>query len=77
MGTGPPSGRLRQHWLMTKTHLWTVFIGPYEALGQFLRLAREFQVEQQTLREVQAKMKETMDDVWTQHAAAGGVRRRS
>lgn len=43
----------------------------YEALGQFLRLAREIQVEQQGLSEVQAKMKETLDDVWAQHATSG------
>lgn len=43
----------------------------YDALGQFLRLAREIQVEQRTLGEVQAKMKETIDEVWALHAANG------
>ncbi len=43
----------------------------YEALGQFLTLARKIQVEQQSLAEVQAKMKETLDDVWAQQEAKG------
>lgn len=43
----------------------------YEALGQFLRLAREIQVEQQGLAVVQAKMKETLDEVWSQQHAKG------
>ncbi|WP_437933818.1 hypothetical protein [Sorangium sp. So ce341] len=43
----------------------------YEALGQFLRLARDIQVEQKNLVEVQAKMKETLDEVWAQKAAEG------
>lgn len=43
----------------------------YEALGQFLRLAREIQVEQQSLSASQAKMKDTLDEVWAQHAARG------
>jgi hypothetical protein len=43
----------------------------YEALGQFLRMARDIQVEQQALAEVQARMKDTLDDVWAQHAAKG------
>jgi hypothetical protein len=43
----------------------------YEALGQFLRLAREFQVEQKSMADVQAKMKETLDNVWCNQAAKG------
>lgn len=43
----------------------------FEALGQFLRLAREIQVEQKSLAELQAKMKETLDEVWAEHAARG------
>lgn len=43
----------------------------YEALGQFLRLARQIQVEQQSIAEVQARMKATLDDVWAQQIARG------
>jgi hypothetical protein len=43
----------------------------YEALGQFLRLAREIQVEQKNLAEVQMKMKETLDEVWAENAVKG------
>jgi hypothetical protein len=43
----------------------------YEALGQFLRMARQIQVEQQSLAQVQVKMKETLDDVWVQQVAKG------
>ncbi|WP_441292047.1 hypothetical protein ACSRUE_17930 [Sorangium sp. KYC3313] len=43
----------------------------YEALNQFLTMARKIQVEQQSLADVQAKMKETLDDVWAQQAAKG------
>ncbi|XXY48541.1 hypothetical protein WME91_51915 [Sorangium sp. So ce269] len=43
----------------------------HEALGQFLRMAREIQVEQKTLAEVQAKMKETLDEVWAEFMAKG------
>lgn len=43
----------------------------YEALGQFLRMARKIQVEQKSLGEVQAKMKETLDEVWAQQVAKG------
>jgi hypothetical protein len=43
----------------------------YEALGQFLRLARDIQVEQLGIAEVQARMKETLDDVWAQQTAKG------
>jgi hypothetical protein len=48
-------------------------LGPllHEALGQFLRMAREIQVDQKSLAETQAKMKETLDDVWAQEAAKG------
>lgn len=42
-----------------------------EALSQFLRLARDIQVEQRSLHEVQAKMKATLDDVWAQQVAKG------
>lgn len=43
----------------------------YEALGQFLTLARKIQVEQQSLAEVQAQMKSTLDEVWAQQEAKG------
>ena len=43
----------------------------YEALGQFLTLARKIQVEQQSLVEVQRLMKATLDDVWAQQEAKG------
>jgi hypothetical protein len=43
----------------------------YEALGQFLRLAREIQVEQKSIAEVQARMKETLDEVWAQQMMKG------
>jgi hypothetical protein len=43
----------------------------YEALGQFLRLARQIQVEQASMAEIQAKMKATLDDVWAEHTAKG------
>jgi hypothetical protein len=43
----------------------------YEALGQFLTLARKIQVEQQSLVEVQAQMKATLDEVWAQQEAKG------
>ena len=33
--------------------------------------AREIHVEQQGIAEVQAKMKETLDEVWAQHTAKG------
>jgi hypothetical protein len=42
-----------------------------EALGQFLLLARKIQVEQQNLAQVQAKMKETLDEVWAQQVVKG------
>lgn len=43
----------------------------FEALNQFLRLARDIQVEQKSLAEVQAKMKDTLDEVWAEQAAKG------
>jgi hypothetical protein len=43
----------------------------YEALDQFLRMAREIQVEQKTMAELQTKMKETLDDVWAAQATKG------
>jgi peptidoglycan hydrolase CwlO-like protein len=43
----------------------------YEALGQFLSMARKIQVENQNIAEVQAKMKETLDEMWAQQAAKG------
>ncbi len=39
----------------------------YEALGQFLRFARDIQVEQKSMVETQAKMKDTLDEVGEQH----------
>ncbi|WP_437968160.1 hypothetical protein WMF04_02175 [Sorangium sp. So ce260] len=43
----------------------------YEVLNQFLTMARKIQVEQQGLADVQAKMKETLDEIWAQQAAKG------
>jgi hypothetical protein len=43
----------------------------FDALNQFLRLARDIQVEQKSLRETQVKMKETLDEVWAQEVAKG------
>ncbi|WP_437309613.1 hypothetical protein [Sorangium sp. So ce388] len=43
----------------------------YEALNQFLMMARKIQVDQQTIAEVQARMNETLDDVWAQQASKG------
>jgi|CZKU01.1.fsa_nt_gi hypothetical protein len=43
----------------------------FDALNQFLRMAREIQVENKEIADVQSKMKATLDDVWTQHAAKG------
>lgn len=43
----------------------------FEALNQFLRLARDIQVEQKSLADVQAKMKETLDEVWAEQAVKG------
>lgn len=47
-------------------------LGPllHDVLGQFLRIAREIQVEQDTLVQGQTKMKETLDDLWAQKAAS-------
>lgn len=43
--------------------------GLYEALGQFLRMARQIQVDQETIARVQAQMKETLDEVWAEQVA--------
>ncbi len=43
----------------------------FEALNQFLRLARSIQVEQKSLGDLQGKMKETLDEVWAQQVAKG------
>jgi hypothetical protein len=47
-------------------------LGPvlHEVLGQFLRIAREMQIEQETLVKGQAKMLETLDELWAQKAAS-------
>jgi len=47
-------------------------LGPVviEALGQFLRMAREIQVENKTLAEAQAKMKELLEEIWAKKAIA-------
>jgi hypothetical protein len=34
-------------------------------------MARKIQVDQQSMAQVQAKMKETLDEVWAQQAAKG------
>jgi hypothetical protein len=41
----------------------------HEVLGQFLRLARDIQVEQKSLAELQLRMKNTLDELWAHHAA--------
>jgi hypothetical protein len=41
----------------------------YEALHQFLRVARQIQVERMSLSKVQAKMKETLDEAWAHQRA--------
>lgn len=43
----------------------------FEALNQFLRLARDIQVEQKGLADVQAMMKTTLDEVWAEQTAKG------
>lgn len=43
--------------------------GLSEALGQFLRIARQIQVDQKSIAEAQAKMKETLDEVWAEQIA--------
>jgi hypothetical protein len=43
----------------------------YEALGQFLTSARKTQIDLQSMAEVQAKMKETLDEIWAQQEAKG------
>jgi hypothetical protein len=43
----------------------------YEALHQFLRVAREIQVEQMSLAEVQAKMAKTLDEARVHQGAPG------
>ena len=43
----------------------------FEALNQFLSMARKIQVDQMSIKDAQAKMKETIDDVWAQQIAKG------
>lgn len=43
--------------------------GIYEALGQFLRIARDIEVSHKSVAELQLKMKETLDEVWAKDAA--------
>ncbi len=43
----------------------------YEALNQFLRIARSIEVEQKSLADVQRKMQETLDEVWAAQVAQG------
>jgi hypothetical protein len=43
----------------------------YEALSQFLLMARKIEIEQKSLGEIQARMKETLDEVWSQQAGKG------
>jgi hypothetical protein len=45
--------------------------GVFEALHQFLRIARDIQVEQRSLASLQSTMKATLDEVWAQQVAAG------
>ena len=42
----------------------------HEVLGQFLRVAREIQIGQNSLAELQRAMKDTLEDIWAQKAAA-------
>jgi hypothetical protein len=43
----------------------------HEALSQFLTLARKIRVEQQSLVDTQARMKATLDEVWSARVARG------
>jgi len=43
----------------------------HEAFTQFLTLARKIQVEQQSLADIQEKMKATLDEVWAAQTAKG------
>lgn len=43
----------------------------YEALTQFLTIVRKLQVDQQSMAELQAKMKATLDEIWAEQAAKG------
>ena len=45
----------------------------YQALSQFLRTAKDIQVENRATAELQSQMKATMDDIWA-HSAAKGLR---
>jgi internalin A len=42
----------------------------WEVLNQFLRIARQIQVDQQDLKTTQAKMKDALDDAWAQQQAS-------
>ncbi len=42
----------------------------HEVLGQFLRVAREIQVGQDSLAELQRAMKNTLEDIWAQKTAS-------
>lgn len=42
----------------------------HEVLGQFLRVAREIQIGQTSLAELQRAMKDTLEDIWAQKAAS-------
>jgi hypothetical protein len=46
-------------------------VGMYDALGQFLRIARGIRVDQQSLSKIQVQMKEALDEVWAEHLAKG------
>lgn len=43
----------------------------YEALNQFLRTARKLEIDVDSLGDVQRKMKETLDEVWSAHSVDG------
>lgn len=46
-------------------------LGPllHEVLGQFLRIAREIQVGQRGMSEIQLAMKDTLEEVWAHNTA--------
>jgi hypothetical protein len=43
----------------------------FEALNQFLRIARDIQVEHKSLAEVQSQMKVTLDEIWAEQVTKG------
>lgn len=76
---GPPNQEEHRAWIgkardalnKDEDTLDQIHPGLYEVLSQFLRMTREIQVEQKSMAELQAKMKETLDQVWAQQEAKG------